>query len=293
LEPLREYGSTTTRRCMMTVSSPLAGLAFDTSTVRTTLSTRSPARSVRRDTRRGSMRIDTRAGSVDYIAPLARAGVPVSGAKLAAGDVEIIGRGLKGRPTLVGVELKKWGDLLQCLRDGRYADQQKKMRAAYEVRWLLVEGEVEVGKDGVLWWKSGEHWRHDGGHTIQEVTAWLFTQVMCGGTLLWQSPSQSSSVDWLRFLWLWWTAKDYDEHKSHLEWYIPPALGTWISPPTPVQQVARVLPGIGSTLCALLSEEFPTPECMMELDPDRWTRVEGVGKKKLERVREFWRGRTR
>jgi hypothetical protein len=238
------------------------------------------------------MRVDTRAGSKDYIVPLQSAGVPAEGAHLVAGDFEIIGRGLNGRPTLVGVEVKKWPDLLQCLRDGRFADQQKKMKAAYEVRWLLVEGEWEVrGRDIWLRSEGSGRWRKaDGGHTVQEVTAWLFTQVMCGGTLYWPSPSRSYSVGWLRSLWLWWTAKDFEEHRAHLDWYVPPALGgNWISGPPPVQVVGRVLPGVGTHLCAMLSEEFTTPEEMMTLDEKRWCGVDGVGKKKFERIRRFWR----
>lgn len=236
------------------------------------------------------MRVDTRAGSEPYIVLLNAAGVPAQPANLAAGDVEIIGRGVGGSPVPVGVELKKWSDLLQCVRDGRFADQLKKMKAVYEVKWLLVEGSVEVREKGRLWWKSGKRYRNDGGHTEQEIDSWLFTMVQCGGVLPWFTKTEAETVRWLRHLWLWWTAKDLEEHRAHLDWYTPPMVSNWASEPSPVQRVARVLPGVGSGLCSLLAAEFGTPEEMMKLEGDRWTKIEGIGPKKLAKVIEFWRG---
>lgn len=233
------------------------------------------------------VKVDTRAGSKDYIEPLVKAGVPAVEATLAAGDVEIIGRGVGGRPVPVGIELKKWPDLLQCIRDGRFADQLKKMSAVYEVKWLLVEGQVEVREHGKLWWKSGRKFRCDGGHTEQEVAGWLLTMIQCGGILPWFVKTQGEGVRWLRSLWLWWTAKDFEEHRAHLDWYIPPVVGTWVAEPGPVQRVARTLPGVGSTLASVVAGKFSTPAEMITADVERWQAIEGIGKVKARKLVDF------
>lgn len=242
------------------------------------------------------MKVDTRAGSQEYLAPLQALGIPAEPAQLPAGDVSWIGRGVKGAPIPVGVEIKKWSDLLTCVRDGRFADQLKKMNDVYQVKWLLIEGPWRVDHEGFVELPTLEgFWRRaDGHYRIQEVYSWLFTMVQCGGILLWVSPSQSYSVAWLRSLWLWWTGKDYEEHRAHLDWYRPPLPPTpWISEPQPVQIVARVFPGIGSHLCALVSEEFPSVEEMVTASPERWQKVEGIGKKLATKVREFLTRRSR
>lgn len=225
------------------------------------------------------MRVDSRTGSKEYLEPLRGTGIPAELAFLEAGDVEIIGRGLSGVPTLVGVELKQWPDVMQCIRDGRFADQQRKMRAMYEVRWLLVVGRLDQAVRNT-----------PGGHSVQEVTSWLMTQSMCGGTLVAIVETQADAVFWLRNLHQWWTSKDFEEHRSHLSWYTPPSVGNYLEGPSPVQKVAAVLPGIGAGKVQLVNELWDTPEEMMQLDEAHWRVLPGVGKETFRKIKRFWRG---
>jgi ERCC4-type nuclease len=222
------------------------------------------------------VRVDTRAGSKDYIAPLKVRGVPAEGAFLEAGDIEIIGNGLGGCPTLVGVEVKTWSDILQCIHDGRFADQQRKMKAAFEVRWLLAVGDLDKAM------------RHVNGHTVQGVYGWVLSNVQAGGTLFWQSPSQSSAVEWLHALWLWWTAKDYEQHRSHMEWYRPLA-GNYIEEPSATQEVAVVLPNIGTLKSAVVAEHFKTPHEMVNADGAEWRAIPGISGTTWRRIDAYLR----
>jgi hypothetical protein len=95
-----------------------------------------------------TLQVDTRTGSAPYIEPLRAAGLPVEPAVLDAGDVAILGRGPGGAPTRVGIEIKQWDDVLMCVRSGRFADQLRRMRDLYEVRWLLIEGRCLPDKKG-------------------------------------------------------------------------------------------------------------------------------------------------
>src|SRR4030095_11046902 len=95
------------------------------------------------------MRVDTREGSAALLPLLRAAGLPADGAILDSGDVEILGRD-GSRPVTVGVEYKKIGDLLQSSRDGRAAEQLRRMHSEYEVRYILIEGYMKPGPKGEL-----------------------------------------------------------------------------------------------------------------------------------------------
>lgn len=226
------------------------------------------------------MKVDTRAGSCDYIAPLIAAGVPAEGALLPAGDFEIIGRGPGGRPLPVGVEIKQWDDVIACMRNGRFADQLRGMRAAYEVSWLLVEGRIRFDDGQLAVWKGNKWYTLPGRVTYQELASWLLTMCGAGGVLLWRTESQAESVEWLRSLYWWWVSKDFERHRAHLDFYLPPPDSTapWEEPPL-AAKMAVALPHIGSTLAMRVGEEFDSPEEMVLADESRWAKISGIGSK--------------
>jgi hypothetical protein len=239
-----------------------------------------------------ALQVDTRTGSAPYIEPLRAAGLPVEPAVLDAGDVAILGRGLGGAPTRIGVEIKQWDDVLMCVRSGRFADQLRRMRDLYEVRWLLIEGRIQA-HDGLLAIRRSDRWYYPPGRvSYQEATSWLLTMCGVGGALLWRTESQSESVDWLRSLYWWWVSKDMDEHHAHLDFYQPPVqgLGAW-EEPSPVQLVARNLPGIGPTRLRAVDATFPSVEEMVNAPESEWCAVEGIGPKTAKAIRRFVQSR--
>lgn len=233
-----------------------------------------------------SLRLDSRAGSAELHEPLASAGLSPELCIMPAGDIEIMGHGPGGRPLLIGVEYKSIRDVLTCVRDGRFAEQSRKMAAYFEVRWLLIEGEWRT-EHGLLEVRERAGFRERGHHTYQEVVAWTLTMAQRGGVLLWRTRDRAESVAWLRAMYWWWTSKDYEEHRAHLDWYQP--LPTGESPFEEaglVQRVAAILPGIGSGRALAAAGAFGSIRQMAIASAAEWQRVEGIGPKTARRVVE-------
>ena len=230
------------------------------------------------------MRVDTRAGSKDYIEPLRRRGVTVETAMLEAGDMEIMGKGPDG-PIMIGVEHKKIPDLIQCIRNGRFADQLRKMREYYGVSWLLLEGRMSVRR-GKLHIRKGNVWKEFQGDTsLPEIFGYLSTVCHAGGILLMRTEDKTESVEWLRSLNNWWTLKKWEQHRAHLDFYRPEQIGgNPLLQPTLVQKVASMLPGLGIARAFAVSQRFETVKEMLDATPEEWLTVEGVGKKGASNV---------
>lgn len=233
------------------------------------------------------MKIDTRAGSKELIAPLAALGVPVEPGVLLAGDVEIVGNG-PGGPLLVGVEYKSIEDTAACMRSGRFADQARGMKANFNVSWLLVEGRVRAVKGGMEVQTHKGKWRLlHAGVTYQELTAWLLTMSQVNGILLYRTEDLAESVEWLRIFNNWWTSKDWHQHRAHLEWYTPPVVGNpFLGEPPLVQKAAALLPHIGGIKAERVGKEFRSLKKMCCVSQEDWTKIPGVGKKMAKRIVE-------
>lgn len=240
------------------------------------------------------LRVDRRAGSAELESPLRAAGLAVEMDTMAAGDVELLGRGPGGRPLLIGVEYKSARDVLTCVRDGRFAEQLRRMRARYEVAWLLVEGEWR-DEDGLLEVREAKGWRERGRYTYQEVAAWVLTMAQRGGVLLWRTRDRAESVAWLRTLYWWWTSKDFEEHRAHLNWYVPPYVAENpldLAPPTMAVKVAAALLSQGPTVdvngerARAAGAHFGSARAVMEAGEAEWRAVDGIGPKTARRVVE-------
>jgi len=224
--------------------------------------------------------IDTRAGSKNLIAPLKGCGLDVIEGILPAGDIEIIGRGPLG-PVPVGIEYKSWSDVLACMRNGRFAEQAREMWRSYSVSWLLIQGEIRIGPRGLLHLHGKRGWEVAPGHyTHQEVTAWLQTVSAKAGILLWRTASLHETVEWVRSVYHWWTAKEWADHRSHLDFYQPPESPVeMLEEPSYVQKVASVLPGIGTVKAPLVAGYFPSIKELANAGVADWKKVKGIGPK--------------
>jgi len=226
------------------------------------------------------LRIDTRAGSKELFDPLEQLGVKAEPATLTAGDIEIVGNGPDG-PLLVGIEYKKLPDLFQCIRNGRFADQLRAMKECYSINWLLIEGRMQgFFPRSKLMINKGKRWQKTYGHiTYQEVASWAIGMSTAGGVLCWRTECQEETAAWLRSLNLWWTAKEWDQHRAHLDWYLPPPDGNPFHGPTTLQKVASALPRIGPTKATRVAEHFKTVYAMTHAGVDEWTKIKGIGQK--------------
>lgn len=242
-----------------------------------------------------SLRVDMQAGSSELLAPMIAAGLPAEPDRLPAGDIEILGRGPQGRPMLIGCEFKQVRDMLTCVRDGRFSEQSRKMKARYEVGWLLIEGEWRISDAGVLEVRERGGWRERGRFTHQEVASWVMTMAQRGRVLTWRTRDREESVDWLRALYWWWTSKDFEQHRAHLDWYTPPyapenPLDT--AEPGIVQKVAAALLAQGATVdvnadrAKAAAAHFTSVRAMVDGGVAEWRKVDGVGAKIAKRVVE-------
>lgn len=229
--------------------------------------------------------VDSRAGSKDLVEPMKRAGMEVVETVLMAGDIGFTGRGPEGTAKAVGIEYKKWADLLACMRSGRFAAQLRGMKAIYDYQWLVVEGRIRPGKKGLIEEASwrGTWTEMHGRYTYQEATAWVTTMAARGGMQVWRTETMDETVAWLRSQYLWWTAKDWEDHRAHLDFYLPPP-GEQFSEPTVVQRMAMALPGIGAGKAYRVAETFSTPQAMCNAVEEQWRKVEGVGKVMARRL---------
>lgn len=70
------------------------------------------------------------------------------------GDVLVIGNGPNGSALRIGIEVKRAGDVLVCMEDGRFGGlggQLEGMHQDYDLSWLVVEDELRPDVDsGVL-----------------------------------------------------------------------------------------------------------------------------------------------
>jgi len=232
--------------------------------------------------------VDTRAGSKELIDPLSRLGVSVSPGILAAGDIEFLGNGPEG-PAIVLVEHKKLGDLFQCIRDGRFADQLRGMRSAGEFNWLLIEGKLRGYAQGsaLQMQKSGGRWEHvRAGMTYQEMIGWTITMCAVAGVMVWRTENQEESVAWIHSLYNWWTAKEWSKHRAHADFYKPPVTGgNPFEQPSLVQKVASVLPRIGPTKAVRVAEHFKSVLDMVNADEAQWRAIKGIGVKDAATIR--------
>jgi len=244
------------------------------------------------------LRVDSRAGSEELEKPLCAVGLCPEMAILPAGDVELVGLGPAGRPLLVGVEFKTVPDVLACVRSGRFAEQARKMQGRYEVRWLLVEGEWQTGATGLLEVREKRGFKERGHYTYQEVAAYVLTMAQRGGVLLWRTRDRAETVAWLRSLYWWWTSKEFEEHRAHLNWYTPPY--TPENPmdmvePTMAVKVAAALLSQGPTVdvngerARAVGTHFGSVRAMMDADIKAWLEVDGIGPKIAKRVVEVMR----
>jgi len=237
--------------------------------------------------------IDRREGSAHLVA-LMPPGVATL-TTLPFGDACWYGTGPAGVRVRVGVECKRVGDLLACLRDCRFSGfQLPGMLLAYEYTYLLVEGVVRPHpKSGYLqeWhaYKNGEYgkWRTValGGTSYCMYSAWeqhLETLRRKTPLRVVHTTSPRHTAQTLLVLYKWWTdGKGWDQHRSHEGVHVLPdphvrvlALPTYRRT---VLKVAQQLPGVRDVLAERVAAQFATVAEMVQAKAQTWAMVDGIG----------------
>lgn len=239
--------------------------------------------------------VDGRAGSGDLAPALSRL-APTTKTTLEFADASFGGRGPDGAVD-IGIEIKKVGDALQCMRDGRFSGHQLPgMLKQYDHCWFICEGEFRPEPStGILqtrhdtglkkgWWGYPQGPRF----MYAELDHWLTTIEMRAGFRVRRTVSRDDTVAQIISLYRWWTGKDYGAHISHLDFNTSWAKseGVSLSPPRIHRVVAARLPGIGWGKAEAVAKYFGSVERMAAAEAAEWERIAGIGPGIARRIQE-------
>lgn len=244
--------------------------------------------------------VDRREGSHDLLKPLQARGLPATLTELAYGDIAFEGRGERGQPVEVGVELKQLGDMVTSLRSGRLVGHQLDgLLKTYDYRWLVVEGRWRVNRYGQLVQFKGpaRGWRAlHGGMTGAELIKKCLTLQLRGGLYLATTNTRLDTVQFLETLYHWWTDRDLDEHRSHIGIHNPHGF-------LRVSETREALmkwPGVGLRVSKAAEEAFGSIRRASHASVDEWAKLTTTddkghtrrfGMKAAERVIAFCEGK--
>lgn len=256
--------------------------------------------------------VDDRGGSEgreaierDLAAPLERLGLPVEIVRLPFGDVAFEGRGPGDEAIQVGIELKRLQDLATSIRTGRLAGHQLPgltgEHAAFDVAWLVVEGQFRTDRVGRLQTYHGRHtgWQPlKGGMLTSEMQKKLLTYELKGGLHVRCCNLRDDTVRFVADLYRWWCDKAFDAHTSHVAIHRPMHL-QGISD---FREVVARLPGVGLTTSLAVERHFGgSLRRAVNASVAEWARVETIdkhghhrslGTKRAEAIVAFCRGET-
>lgn len=239
--------------------------------------------------------IDTREGSHDLIAPLAKAGLPVEPATLRFGDLFFTGRGEGGAPLAIGIEHKKLGDLVQSLNTDRLAGHQLTgMLQTYDRSYLIIEGEWDVDAGGRVIVPSKFRNRHTplkGAPLASVLESRVWTLEHRGGLRVRWTRNQKETIRYVSALYRCWTDRDLDDHKSHLAIHAPDLDRALLVPVTDERRVYAAFPAISYQRSAAVEQHFPSIWAAVNAAESEWMKVEGIGKKLATNIVRFVRGR--
>ena len=234
--------------------------------------------------------LDSRAGSHELKVLLEKLGLPVEETTLEYGDLLFEGRGVANKPLTVAIEYKKLSDLVGSMRTGRLQGHQALGMQSYDVRWLLIEGELFYDKRGKLLRRMGSRrfLPLHGGMTISELFKRLFVLQLQLGLQWYLAPHRRDALKFIEALYRTWTDKSLDEHRSHIAVYDPPTL----IPLSDERKLYMRLPHIGVKTSRLIEKRFACPLDAFIATIREWTDV-GIGLKTAERIVDFLHGRNR
>lgn len=247
--------------------------------------------------------LDPRAGSADYVAPLRALGADVEVTTLEYGDAAFTGT----HTGIIGVELKRLGDVLNCIDSGRFAGHQLPgLLQHYDAAYLIVEGLWRPSPtDGVLEAFRGSWVPVKTGHRhrlYRELDNWLTTMEVLGGVHVRRTGTEHETARTVFDLHDWYVRED--EHKSHLAFDSSTQIalqsqlakerrrngrGAALFPeqPSPKRVFASMLPRIGVEKSGMVAGAFESVRAMVNAPEADWLKIPGIGKKMVGQIRAW------
>jgi len=134
--------------------------------------------------------------------------------RLEYGDFAFDGNGPNGS-VIIGVERKSINDLINSIKDKRLSGRQVPgIMMTYDVGVLLVEGEWESSRAGMVMVKGANNrWRKTG-MVVGALKGYLFSLMwMCGMQVIYTKDHQDT-VNHIKCMAAWW-GKKWESHSSH------------------------------------------------------------------------------
>jgi ERCC4-type nuclease len=240
--------------------------------------------------------VDDREGSADLIPLLEDRRVPVLKTRLEFGDLAWIGNGHNG-PASIGVEYKSVRDVLKCMTDGRYSGHQLPgMMRTYDAVYLMVRGILrEEPVTRVLQEARRGGWTDvavgQTRFTYRQLDAFLTTLDTKARVIVRRVGTQAEAVAMLHTLYLWWTEKDWAEHKSMAAIYTPPPPSVMFVKPSLLRRMANCLDKVGWEKSAAIEQKFKTVLSMALATEREWQEIPGIGPTIAHNVVESIQGR--
>jgi ERCC4-type nuclease len=237
--------------------------------------------------------IDSRIGSADLAEPLAAMGLPVELTQLEFADVCFAGRGDNDTPVMVGIELKKLGDLVSSLRTGRLSGHQLPglvgPDSIYEYAWLLVEGTYRPGTHGIIEVPSRfGSWRPlQGKMPLSELEKRVLTLELLGGLHVRFTAGRPATLHFLANLYHWFTDQSMDRHSSHIAAIHKPSTILRISD---LRKTFATLPGVGVRTSLFVEQRFGNIESAFLATQEEWEEIEGIGPKTANAIMRYIHG---
>ena len=231
--------------------------------------------------------LDDRAGSGDLASYLAQWDIPHTLTRLPFGDAAVEANGPID-PPVVGIEIKKIRDALQCMRDGRFAGHQLPgMWREYGVCWLVIEGVYSVDYASGAMIVPGKKDRKRtlltlgresrSGFLYKEFDHWLTTLEVKAGLHVRRTSNRVETARFHADMASWWE-RQWDKHKSHLAMHTLQPDAAMLVPASVMRKVAAQLPGVGWARSAEIEKYFGTIEKMVKAPQVEWTKIDGIGK---------------
>ena len=200
--------------------------------------------------------------------------------------------------TMVGAEVKRLGDAISCMYDGRLADEQiPKMTAIYDVKYLIIEGSYrpEPGTGVLQQWREFDssketkcgRWTdcQQGRRRLMfsSFTSWLTSMECLGGLRLRHTLSSEMTASLLRSLHDWWQREGHSSFDVMHEFQ---GDGAALTRPQLLMRIAAQFPGIGWVKSAAVARHFKSLEAMVNAGANDWVKIDGIGRTIARRVRE-------
>lgn len=224
--------------------------------------------------------IDSRVGSKELFPKLQSRGIPCKLTTLEFGDVCFNWKGPKGRSISVGIERKTLGDLLTCIRDGRYiAHQLPGMKNTYELVYLLIEGRYRYNWGGWIEVPRGKGWGPPHGTSSPPMASmlehFLTSREVQNGVRVIYADTLDESACLIHHKYTYGLV-DWESHNSShaFDESSDLVVGFRATPPDIAYQVASRLDGIGVKKVGAVTRALPSVEQMVMAKVDEWANIE-------------------